>query len=566
MSAILIVLGSVILWSQFAYSDATDSVAQRFKGLERSNRLAAAINAERHATTDLRSGGGAASRKQVRDARTEVQSLLRGMRENGDTATSSAARTVTVKHNRYVSASDQLLTVFRTRPVSARGPALRAESAAYEALPPLLAREHERLAGRERAAITSLTSSKSLALTVSLIAIGLGLGLVLWMMRLLRSLRAREATDVGARMARLQADARTDQLTGLGNRRALLEDIAVRLASVPDTESTCLLMVDLDGLKQTNERFGHMAGDDRIRLLGSTLVEVSDGTQTGYRLGGDEFAVILAHANEPDGFRFAQRVQEVMRQKSSADDSPTIAAGVAAVIGRSDDSELRRRADLALISAKSARGQILVYTPEVEVKSPVQLAKGDRTQVVAQALALAVEAKDPLRESSDNDVADLARAIGQQFGFDKAHCDQIALAGVLHDVGILGVSDTILQAPHKLSADQMRVIEAHAILGSRIVDAAGMTDIGRWIRHHHERVDGRGYPDGLAGQAIPLESRILFVADAFCALTSDRPHRTALSVNMALQELDKNVGSQFDAQCVEALRRAVAGESLAAAA
>jgi HD-GYP domain-containing protein (c-di-GMP phosphodiesterase class II) len=139
------------------------------------------------------------------------------------------------------------------------------------------------------------------------------------------------------------------------------------------------------------------------------------------------------------------------------------------------------------------------------------------------------------------------------------------LAGLLHDVGKIGVPDAILNKPAALTDDEFAVMRQHAVLGYEIVESAGLPEQAGWVRHHHERIDGTGYPDGLSGDEIPLESRIILVADSFEAMTSDRPYRRAPGREFALEELRRNAGTQFDPDVVDALCRVLDRGALVAA-
>jgi HD-GYP domain-containing protein (c-di-GMP phosphodiesterase class II) len=157
-------------------------------------------------------------------------------------------------------------------------------------------------------------------------------------------------------------------------------------------------------------------------------------------------------------------------------------------------------------------------------------------------------------------VSELCALIGQALGMSRDRIAQLRLAGLLHDVGKIGIIDSILQKPGPLTDDEYQVMKTHTRLGHAIVSAAERPDEADWILHHHERIDGGGYPDGLKGDQIPLESRIILVADAYEAITADRPYRAHRSPEVALAELERCAGTQFDAGCVEALRRCIAGE------
>ena len=184
-----------------------------------------------------------------------------------------------------------------------------------------------------------------------------------------------------------------------------------------------------------------------------------------------------------------------------------------------------RRADLALIQAKRMNRGAMIYTPDLEpiLQSPDEAEESRHRATLATALARAVDAKDAYTHSHCETVAELCAMIGHELGLDASHLSRLRLAGLLHDVGKIGITDSILHKPGPLTAEEYEVMKAHPKLGHDIVVAAERHDEARWILHHHERIDGAGYPAGLSGDRIPLESRIILVADAFEAITADRP-------------------------------------------
>ncbi len=177
------------------------------------------------------------------------------------------------------------------------------------------------------------------------------------------------------------------------------------------------------------------------------------------------------------------------------------------------------------------------------------------TRSLAGALALAVDAKDPYTRGHCQAVSTLCGVIETELGFAPDRVSRIRLAGLLHDVGKIGIPDAILNKPGQLTLEEYEQMKTHSALGHGILLAADMPVEANWVLHHHERIDGAGYPDGLAGQDIPLESRIIHVADAFEAMTSDRPYRDGLGERAAVEELRGNVDTQFDAGVVAALLR-----------
>jgi putative nucleotidyltransferase with HDIG domain len=182
-----------------------------------------------------------------------------------------------------------------------------------------------------------------------------------------------------------------------------------------------------------------------------------------------------------------------------------------------------------------------------------------------RALALAVDAKDPFTHDHSKRVAFYASALGEALELPAEHVERLYTSGILHDVGKIGVPDAILLSPGRLSSEEFDVMKQHAADGARLVAGAGMSELARWISHHHERFDGGGYPDGLAGAAISLEGRILAVADSFEALTSERLYRPARGIEDALAELGRCAGTQFDPDLVAAFESVVRAGRLNAA-
>jgi diguanylate cyclase (GGDEF)-like protein len=394
------------------------------------------------------------------------------------------------------------------------------------------------------------------------IAIGVGIALLLvaFFGAIVVRYGRRIDAAVAAEVERLAEMAITDPLTGLRNHRAFHEDIARELQRVGRTGvPLALVLLDLDDLKAVNDTHGHQAGDERLQALADAIRATGRGADLAYRVGGDEFAVILPDARAWGGLEFAQRLREATQAGDHGSEPFTTTAGISEALALRSKDELIREADLALIGAKRIHQDVVIYGPDLAPGAAGDAQEDEHhSRTLASALARAVDAKDSYTRSHCQTVSQLCGLIGAELGLDAGGLTRLRLAGLLHDVGKIGVPDAILNKPAKLTDDEYEHMKRHSLLGYDIVQAADMQLEARWVRHHHERFDGGGYPDGLAGEEIPLESRVILVADAFEAMTSDRPYRLAPGQSFAVRELGRHAGTQFDPTVVEALTRVLA--------
>jgi two-component system cell cycle response regulator len=328
--------------------------------------------------------------------------------------------------------------------------------------------------------------------------------------------------------------ARTDSLTGLGNRLKLLRDLELLRADDEELRSHLLLLFDLDGFKSYNDSYGHAAGDALLHQLGVQLQEATDGLGLAYRMGGDEFCVLAPWEadREPDGLIAAARAAlsadgDGFRIGASCGHARIPEEGIAA-------SDSLRVADRRLYAEKNS-GRISALA---QSKTVLLRAVGEwDADLGAHGLAVSALAADVARELDLDDDA----------------VERVATAAELHDIGKIAIPRPLLAKPGALDPDEWEFIRRHTLIGERIVSGApALVGVSRLIRSSHERWDGGGYPDGLAGEEIPLGSQIVFVCDAFAAMTSDRPYSPALSEAEALEELRANAGSQFAPAAVEA--------------
>jgi diguanylate cyclase (GGDEF)-like protein len=412
-------------------------------------------------------------------------------------------------------------------------------------------------------ASASLRRDESEAFWANVIAIALGAALMCLLGLIIRRYRRAKSAMQAAELERLGRLVITDPLTGLRNHRAFHEDLAQEIQRTGRTGlELALVMLDVDDLKAVNDAAGHQGGDEQLKTLTDALALSRRATDRAYRIGGDEFAVILPAAGEWAAFQFVNRLNAALKGREGR--PIRVTAGISQALHLRSKDHLVHDADLALTSAKRAGQDVAIYSLDMEPFDSAASGPGDEhhTRTLASALALAVDAKDSYTRSHCQTVATLCVMIATELGFEPERLARIRLAGLLHDVGKIGIPDAILQKPAKLTHDEYEQMKTHSVLGEGIILAAEMPIEARWVRHHHERIDGGGYPDGLVGGQIPLESRIIHVADAFEAMTSDRPYRDAPGQQFAIEELRRFAGTQFDEDVVGALLRVVEDPSL----
>jgi diguanylate cyclase (GGDEF)-like protein/putative nucleotidyltransferase with HDIG domain len=370
-------------------------------------------------------------------------------------------------------------------------------------------------------------------------------------------------------LGRLTDAARTDPLTGLPNRVALHELLERELdRATPDSRPVSLVVLDLDRFKRVNERLGLQVGDKTLRRLSSLLEENSRRMDFVARSGGEEFAIVLPETNQHQAFLFAEEILDKVRGVSVGPElSLSSSAGVAVFPDHGDDlEELTAAADRALHAAKAlGRDRAVIYSPEV---TNVLGAMSGRRNVEEQAhvatvlsLAEALDQRDSGTAKHSQTVGRYCELMAKELGLSEDRVERVRLAGVLHDIGKIGVPDSILRKPGPLTEEEMAQMRRHPELGARVLSSSELDDVRGWILAHHERPDGSGYPLGLSADRIPMEASILSVGDAYEAMTSDRVYRLALTPEHAREELLKGSGTQFEVTVVDALLRALDREN-----
>jgi diguanylate cyclase (GGDEF)-like protein len=359
-------------------------------------------------------------------------------------------------------------------------------------------------------------------------------------------------------------DALTDSLTGLGNHRlyqSRLREALERAAETGGEVSLCL--VDVDEFKIVNDRYGHPLGDDILTGLARLFLEGGDHVGA-FRFGGDEFALLLEETEE-DAHAFVEDLYDRLGQTEWPHGRPvTISVGIASFPRyASGPDELQKVADGALYWAKRhGKNRSCVYSPSVvRIYQPEELAATAERQArlrAAENLIRVVDSKDTYTGQHSQSVSRHVEGIARELQLDPDMIEQLTLAGLLHDLGKIAIPDSILKKPGRLEPDELRLVRAHVEFGHSLLDGLDIDPVDTWILHHHEHWDGSGYPHGLVGEEIPFGSRVILVADAFDAMTSDRSYQRATSALEALAELRDKAGSQFDPAIVEAFERYVA--------
>jgi diguanylate cyclase (GGDEF)-like protein/putative nucleotidyltransferase with HDIG domain len=364
---------------------------------------------------------------------------------------------------------------------------------------------------------------------------------------------------VGRLIDRLTDAASTDPLTGLVNRRGFHHVIETELErSRRGQRPFSLLLGDCDFFKLVNDRFGHHAGDEALQGIATLLNRNKRRIDTAARIGGEEFALVLPETDQHEAYILAERLRSRLRGLFAAEPvGLTMSFGVASypMHGASVDA-LLRAADEALYAAKAlGRDRSVIHSAEVgAILTGNPDSRGGEHAQLATVLSLAeaLDVRDTGTARHSQTVGRYSEMMARALGLGREHVERVRLAGVLHDIGKIGVPDAILRKPGPLDDDEYGQMRKHPEIGARILGGSGLEDIRRWILAHHERPDGGGYPHRLRDEEIPIEAKILAVADAYEAMTSDRVYRAAIGQRAARAELRRHAGTQFDPRVVEA--------------
>lgn len=351
-----------------------------------------------------------------------------------------------------------------------------------------------------------------------------------------------------------------DPLTGLYNRRFFWEALEKEVQrSRRYGSAAALILLDVDDFKKINDTRGHAAGDEVLRGIARVVGPLLRPVDSFARIGGEEFALLLPETKQFDALLVAERVRAAISRTPLADGlRVTVSSGIGACPEDATSREdLVRRTDAALYWAKRNGKDLCAVVNETT--DVAEDAGRDAGATVAHLTHL-VEAMDAQQHA--HAVAGYAVALGELSGLDPASLAALRRAAMLHDVGEVAVRAELLEKPGPLTEEELAEMRLHATVGAAMLRHAGLSEEARWVRHHHERFDGGGYPDGLEAGNIPIQSRIIGIADTFAAMTMDRPYRAALPVPRALAELRRCAGTQFDPRLVRLFCRLVTRDGL----
>jgi diguanylate cyclase (GGDEF)-like protein len=368
--------------------------------------------------------------------------------------------------------------------------------------------------------------------------------------------------------------AQRDPLTGLWNRRRFEEDVAQQLARCRRYgERAALLVLDLDGFKQVNDSFGHLAGDEVLCALGQGLSRSLRASDSAARIGGDEFAALLVDVDSDEArdvaTEVAARLTQFARDELDAHMELSLSVGVAVLDGDAGGViDVLAAADREMYGDKRQPNRTRPGDDDFVTGAVPTIGNGsanhdqDARFTSLRALVTAVQARDSYTATHSRQVVMLARAVARRLLLDDEQVIEVEGTALLHDLGKIAVPDAILQKPGPLTEPELVLMRQHPIVGAQMVSSIPeLEHLAPAIRAEHERWDGAGFPDGLAGETIPLSSRIVFVCDAYHAMTSERPYRRALPHEAAIVEIATESGRQFCPAATDALLTVLRAEA-----
>ncbi len=364
--------------------------------------------------------------------------------------------------------------------------------------------------------------------------------------------------------------AERDSVTNLFNHRAMQEKLGQELVHARNRGSeVTVVMMDLNNFKFFNDTYGHPVGDQVLVTVAQCLRESCRTMDIIGRYGGDEFIAVLPNTSTAEALEICRRIEECVETQpysEGGDEERRIPIGLsfgAAVYPHDGKSplELLTVADAHLYDAKrggSPLAQIIDTEETKELRKLKDMTVGGSFSVL-DALVTAIDNKDHYTRRHSEDVMHWAVLMGRELNFSEEVLRAVRVSGLLHDVGKIAVPDAILRKPGRLDDEESAILQQHPNFGTLIVkDVPHLPEVLGGIRHHHERFDGKGYPDKLGGEEIPMMGRLLAVPDCFSAMTTNRPYRKALTWAEALAEIERGIGTQFDPQMAAAFLEVMA--------
>lgn len=366
---------------------------------------------------------------------------------------------------------------------------------------------------------------------------------------------------------KLEQLAITDELTGAYNQRFFHMILESELNEAQKNESSVsLIMIDIDNFKMYNDIYGHDCGDSILRTTASILLEILNEGSYLCRYGGDEFAVVITNAQRENLENIANDIRqrfERLKQKYYKDElyeKVTLSIGLSEYPNMSrNKNELIYQADTALYHAKNL-GKDKVHLYQDALMQIRKNISSDHQQLIGifKGLLSTISAKDKYTHGHCERVAAYAVLIAEAMKLSAKEISIIQCAGLLHDIGKIEIPKHILNKKEKLTDDEISYLRQHPVYSENILEPLeDMDKLTDYVRHHHERFDGTGYPDGLKGTEISLGARILCVADSFDAMVSDRPYSKSMTMEQAFNELENNAGTQFDPEIVKIFIKAM---------
>jgi diguanylate cyclase (GGDEF)-like protein/putative nucleotidyltransferase with HDIG domain len=359
----------------------------------------------------------------------------------------------------------------------------------------------------------------------------------------------------------IQKQSITDELTKFYNHRYFYDTTNDWIKERRYT-SFGLAIIDIDQFKIYNDLYGHASGDLALKRIANLIKQATSPNEMLVRFGGEEFIVLFPNLNPEDVFEKSEYIRETVEREfllsKDIREFLTVTVGISNYVVNGESlEELITKADNAVLQGKqSGRNRTIVYFEENETKNDrnTQVQQKIKEAFISSiyALAATIDAKDHYTYGHSNNVAVLSEAIARKAGYSEKQIETVKNAGLLHDIGKVGIPESVLSKPGFLTPDEYETMQGHVIQSINIIKhIPNLIDTVPIVISHHERYDGKGYPRGIKGENIPILGRVICIADSFDAMTTDRPYRKGLSLEEAINELKVNSGKQFDPALVE---------------